>query len=214
MIDNELLPVVKKIALANRIDIYIDAGAFSVDESRKFLVKAKSLGFDLIIHGEQFTKGGVALAREMGVLSVDHLEIVEDKEIELLAASGVIPIVLPGASLGLGCRFAPARKLLDSGCSLAIGSDWNPGSAPMGDLLVQTAILGIFEKMTIAESLAGITFRAAYALGLKDRGVLKNRFIADLIGFPTSDYREILYLQGCLKPSKVWKRGEIVDDKS
>ncbi len=209
----ELLPIVKKLALADRIDIYIDDGAFSVDEARKYLLKAKSIGFDLVIHAEQFTKGGVSLACELGVLSVDHLEIVEDKEIKLLAASDVIPIVLPGASLGLGCRFASARKLLDSGCSLAIGSDWNPGSAPMGDLLVQTALLGIFEKMTIAESLAGITFRAANALSLKDRGVLKNGFIADMIGFPTSDYRDILYQQGSLKPSKVWKRGEIANDK-
>jgi imidazolonepropionase len=120
----------------------------------------------------------------------------------------VIPVVLPGSSLGLGGSFAPARKLLDAGCSLAIGSDWNPGSAPMGDLLLQTAILGIFEKMTMAESLAGITFRAAKALDLTDRGVLKQGFLGDMAGFPVSDYREIIYHQGSLAPSVVWKRGE------
>lgn len=210
MVVNELLPEVMKESLSKRIDIYIDNGAFTKDEARVYLIKAKKLGFDLAIHGEQFTTGGVSLACELGALSVDHLEMVQDHEINLLAGSTVIPVALPGASLGLGCQFAPARKLLDAGCSLAIGSDWNPGSAPMGDLLTQTAILGIFEKMTMAESLAAITFRAAAALDLTDRGVLRNGLLADMVGFPTSDYREILYNQGSLKPSMVWKKGEKV----
>jgi len=209
---NELLPEVMKRKLSKRVDIYIDEGAFTKDEARIYLNTAKKMGFDLAIHGEQFTASGVSLACELGALSVDHLELVHDHEINLLAGSTVIPVVLPGASLGLGCQFAPARKLLDTGCSLAIGSDWNPGSAPMGDLLMQTAILGIFEKMTIAESLAGITFRAAAALGLTDRGILRIGLLADIIGFPTSDYREILYNQGSLKPSMVWKRGEKVSE--
>ena len=207
---NELLPEVLNKSLSKRVDIYIDKGAFTVDEARIYLNAAKNMGFDLAIHGEQFTSGGVSLACELGALSVDHLEMVQEHEINLLAASTVIPVALPGASLGLGCQFAPTRKLLDAGCSLAIGSDWNPGSAPMGDLLMQTAILGIFEKMTMTESLAAITFRAAAALGMTDRGILRVGLLADMIGFPISDYREILYNQGSLKPSMVWKRGEVV----
>ncbi len=206
----DLLPDVNKRGLSHRVDIYIDNGAFSVNDARKYLTRAKSMGFELVIHGEQFTPGGVSLACELGVGSVDHLEVINDREIGFLAASNVVPVVLPGASLGLGCGFAPARKLLDAGCSLAIGSDWNPGSAPMGDLLMQAAVLGIFEKMTMAETLAGITFRAASALGLTDRGKLNQGFLADFAGFPASDYREILYNQGSLKPSLVWKRGERV----
>lgn len=209
----ELLPKIKKQELSNRVDIYIDNGAFTVEEARIYLQQAKGMGFDLVIHGDQFTTGGSLLACELMALSVDHLEAVSESEIKLLAASDVIPIVLPGASLGLGYQFAPARKLLDAGCSLTIGSDWNPGSAPMGDLLLQAAILGIFEKMTMAESLSGITFRAACALGLTDRGILKPGFLADIVGFPASDYREILYNQGSLKPSTVWKRGELVREK-
>ena len=205
---NELLPVIRSGNLTNRIDIYIDKGAFTPSEALVYLNQAKNLGFDLVIHGDQFTEGGVAVASELGALSVDHLETMNDHEIKLLAASNVIPIVLPGSSLGLGGRFAPARKLLDAGCSLAIGSDWNPGSAPMGDLLLQTALLGIFEKMTMAESLAGITFRAARALNLTDRGVLSLGLLADMAGFPVADYREIIYHQGSLDPSVVWKRGE------
>ena len=210
---NELLPDVRKRSLSNRIDIYIDKGAFTPGEARIYLEQAKNRGFDLVIHGEQFTTGGIALACELGALSVDHLEMAKETEIGLLALSNVIPVALPGASLGLGCGFAPARKLLDAGCSLAIGSDWNPGSAPMGDLLLQTAILGTFEKMTMAESLAGITFRAARALGLTDRGIIKEGFLGDIAGFPTTDFREILYHQGSLKPSLVWKRGERKNEK-
>jgi imidazolonepropionase len=89
--------------------------------------------------------------------------------LKCLANSEVIPVALPGASMGLGEAFAPARKLLDAGASLAIASDWNPGSAPMGNLLVQAAVLGAYEKLSITETLAGVTFRAAAALGLDDQ---------------------------------------------
>ena len=205
---HELLPDIKRRNLSSRADIFIDSGAFTIDEARVYLNAAKNIGFDLVIHGDQFTTGGVALACALGARSVDHLDMTKEDDIKLLAASDVIPVVLPGSSLGLGNPFAPARKLLDAGCSLAIGSDWNPGSAPMGDLLFQTALLGIFEKMTMAESLSGITFRAAMALGLTDRGILKKGFLGDIAGFPVSDYREIIYHQGSLNPSVVWKRGE------
>jgi imidazolonepropionase len=210
---NELLPEINRRKLTNRVDIFVDESAFSTENAFEYLTRAKLMGFDLVVHGEQFTSGGVGLACSLGAASVDHLEAIKDHEIQLLAASNVVAVALPGASLGLGCQFSPARKLLDAGCSLAIGSDWNPGSAPMGDLLLQTSILGIFEKMTMAESLAAITVRAANALGLKDRGILKKGYLADFIGFTVSDYREILYNQGSLKPSKVWKHGNLENEE-
>ena len=77
----------------------------------------------------------------------------------------MVAVALPGASLGLGMEFTPARRLLDAGASVAIATDWNPGSAPMGDLLVQTSLLGIYEKLTAAELIAGVTYRSAAALG-------------------------------------------------
>ena len=122
----------------------------------------------------------------------------------------MVGTALPCASIGLGCDFTKARLLLDFGGCLAIASDWNPGSAPMGDLLTQAAILSAFEKLSTAETFAGITFRAAKALGLNDRGILATGKIADFIAFPTSDYREILYHQGQMSPSIVWKRGETI----
>jgi len=175
-----------------------------------YLKAAHQLGFDITIHADQFRVGGSAIACEIGALSADHLEFSGDKEIELLAKSSVIPVALPASSLGLGNKFIPARKLLDKGASLAIGSDWNPGSAPMGDLLLSAAILGMYEKLNTAETFAAITFRAAKALGLSDRGILKPGYKADFIAFELNDYKEILYNQGRIKPALIWKNGILV----
>ena len=149
------------------------------------------------------------MAISCGALSADHLEASGPAEIQALANSEVIATALPGASLGLGCGFTPSRALLDAGACLAIASDYNPGSAPMGDLLTQAALLGTFEKLSNAEVLAGITFRAAAALGLHDRGRLVKGYKADIAIFQTGHYNEILYQQGQLRPVQVVKNGRI-----
>ncbi len=206
-IADELLSKVINKGLANRVDIFIEESAFNSKDALEYLLKAQHMGFEIAVHADQFTTGGSKVAIEADAVSADHLEASTDEEIKMLAESYTIPVALPGASLGLGEPFTPARKLLDAGASLAIGSDWNPGSAPMGDLLVQAAILGVFEKLTCAETLAGITVRAAAALNLKDRGIIANGYQADIIAFNFNDYREILYNQGKIKPLKVWKKG-------
>lgn len=213
MIATNLFPILKKENLTNRIDAFIEKSAFSPEEISPYFQKAKEMGFDLSVHADQFTTGGSTVAVNFGAVSADHLEASGEKEIELLAQSKTIAVALPGASLGLGCSFTPARKILDQGGSLVIASDWNPGSAPMGDLLAQASILATFEKLSTAEILAGITFRAAAALGLNDRGKIAPGYLADFILFTTSDYREILYQQGKLKPEMVWKNGERVIEK-
>lgn len=212
LILNELVPIVKREDLASRFDIFIEQGSFGIERARRYLAQLKSHDFQLTVHGDQFTVGGSQVAIDCGAVSVDHLEASGDKEIAALSESNVIPVVLPGASIGLGCSFAPARKLLDAGCSLAIASDWNPGSAPQGDLLAQASIISTFEKLSTAEVFAGLTFRAAAALRLMDRGRIDAGMLADFVGFPTNDYREILYHQGGLRPSRVWKGGEGVYD--
>lgn len=208
MLLQELLPIVMQNQLANRVDIFVEESAFSVEEARVYLQAAKKMGFDLVIHADQFSCGGSMLGIEIDALSVDHLEASGEMEIKALATSNVIPMALPGCSLGLGYAFAPCRKMLDAGASLAIGSDWNPGSAPMGDILIQASIMGMAEKLSSAELFAGMTFRAAAALNLQDRGKLVNGVLADFIAFPTDDYRDIFYYQGKMKPQFVWKRGE------
>jgi len=205
---NELLPAVSKKRLAKRVDIFIEKEAFSEKDAITFLKKAKIMGFDLTVHADQFTTGGSRAAVATDANSADHLEASRNKEIQALAASQVIAVVLPGSSLGLGTAFAPARKILDAGGALAIGSDWNPGSAPMGDLLTQAAILGAHEKLSMAETLTAITIRAAHALNLTDRGTLTRGMIADITAYPCSDFQEILYQQGQMKPAAVWKKGK------
>ena len=205
-----LFPVLQSEKLTNRIDAFIETSAFSASEIAPYLQSAKELGFDITIHADQFTTSGSEVAVQYGALSADHLEASGGKEIELLAQSKTIAVALPGASVGLGCAFAPARKILDKGGALAIASDWNPGSAPMGDLICQASILATFEKLTTAEVFAGITFRAAAALNLFDRGRLIAGNKADFVLYPSNDYRDILYYQGSLRPSKVWKSGKLV----
>jgi imidazolonepropionase len=207
MLVNEIFPVLKEKNLANRIDIFTEKSAFSIEESRKYLHKAKENGFEITIHADQFTPGGSLLAVEFNALSADHLEFSGDEEIKALAKSNVVATALPGASIGLGMQYTPARKLLDAGACVSIASDWNPGSAPMGDLLTQASILATFEKLSMAEVLSGITFRAAKALNLNDRGILETGKMADFVSFPTNDFRNIIYLQGQLKPNEVWKNG-------
>ncbi len=206
----QLLPTLLAEKLTRRVDAFIEQGAFSAEQIAPYFAEARRLGFKITVHADQFHAGGSAVAVAFDALSADHLEASGDADIQALAQSRVIPVALPGASLGLGCAFAPARRLLDAGCSLAIASDWNPGSAPMGDLLTQAAILGTFEKLTTAEVFAAITFRAALALDCHDRGRLRAGLLADFILFPGNDYREILYQQGQLKPRQVWKRGKVV----
>lgn len=208
-ITTELLPVIKKEKLAERVDIFIEESAFEPDVSKYFLSKAREMGFAITVHADQFTTGGSLVAVESDALSADHLEASTEVEINRLAKSNTVATVLPGASLGLGIPFAPTRKLLDAGCCLAIASDWNPGSAPMGDLLTQASLLGVYEKLSSTELLAGITFRAARALGLHQLGKLQEGYVADIIGFEASGYQEIFYHQGQLKPSFCWIKGEL-----
>lgn len=207
-ISEELFPLIQKEKLCNRIDAFVEKSAFSPEEIKSYFQKAKDLGFDITVHADQFTTGGSEIAIQFEAKSADHLEVSADLEIMQLVKSNVIAVALPGASLGLGCGFTPARKILDQGGALAIASDWNPGSAPMGDLIAQASILATFEKLSTAEVFAGITFRAAAALGLGDRGRLKVGFLADFCLFATSDLQEILYHQGSMKPDQVWKKGK------
>jgi imidazolonepropionase len=209
-ISTKLFPILKSENLTNRIDAFIEESAFSPLEIAPYFKKARAMDFSITVHADQFSVGGSETAVHYNAVSADHLEASGAREIELLAKSNTISIALPGASIGLGCDFTPARKLLDAGGALAIASDYNPGSAPMGDLLTQASILGTFEKLSNAEVLAGITSRAAAALELNDRGTLEKGKVADFISFPTNNYKEITYHQGQLKPNGIWKNGNKV----
>ncbi|HRR09235.1 MAG TPA: imidazolonepropionase [Rhodothermales bacterium] len=207
-IEHELWPLIQKEKLSKRIDIFIERSAFSSETSLIYLQKARQAGFSVCVHADQFTTGGSAVAVKTGAASADHLEASGQKEIEHIAASKTVAIALPGASMGLGEPFAPARALLDAGATVAIASDFNPGSAPMGHLLLQASVLATYQKLSTAEVFAGLTFRAAKALELYDIGSLQTGYVGDFQAYPTYDYREILYSQGRMEPFCVWKRGQ------
>lgn len=200
-----LLPVIKEKELSNRVDIFIEETAFCNNEASRFLIAANLLGFQSTVHADQFTPGSSLIAVSCGAHSADHLEASTDREIKAIAGSNTVAVVLPGASFGLGMPYAPARKLLDEGACVAIASDWNPGSAPQGDLLMQAAVMGASEKLNTTETFAALTVRAAHALRLKDRGIIDKGMKAQLQAYPTGDYRDILYYQGSMKPFRVWK---------
>lgn len=206
---DEILPKVKEENLAKRVDVFIEKSAFQPKESRKFLEKAKEMGFEITVHADQFTSGSSRIAVEVNAFSADHLEATIDEDIEFLAKSETVAVALPGASIGLGEPFTPARKILDKNGILAIASDWNPGSAPMGNLIAQASILATFQKLTTAEVLAGITFRAAKALNLTDRGILKKGMKPDFVVFETDNFQNILYNQGSLVASEVYIDGKL-----
>lgn len=209
----DLFPILVQENLTHRVDAFIEQTAFTPSVIGPYLEAAKAHGFDLCIHADQFSTAGSQVAIQYGALSADHLEASTQKEIQALAASNTLAMALPGASLGLGMGFAPARALLDAGAGLVIASDWNPGSAPMGHLLCQAALLGAAEKLSHAEVLAGISYRAAAALALTDRGVLSTGKMADILLFPTAHYRNILYQQGMMGPSMIFKSGQLVYKK-
>ena len=142
----------------------------------------------------------IALAKYLNGHNIDDTGHDNHAENENFRLTTLSKAVLTG-------EVSSVKVLLDAGANLAISTDWNPGSAPMGDLLVQASLLGIYEKLSSAELLAGITFRAAKALGLSDRGRLSVGFQADMIAFPVKDYRDVFYNQGRVKPSMVWKKG-------
>ncbi|MNG74827.1 Imidazolonepropionase [compost metagenome] len=210
LMEATLFPELKAQQLANRVDAFIEKTAFDAETIKPYLQRAKEMGFDLTVHADQFSTSGSQVAVELGARSADHLEASTAVEIELLAHSDTVAVALPAASIGIGCAFTPARKLLDAGASLAIASDWNPGSAPIGQLLTSACILATMEKLSNAEVLSALTFRAAYALNLHDRGKLVKGMRADFSLFQTDNYQNITYYQGSMQPSAVWKNGKEV----
>lgn len=209
-IENELFPILVEENLTKRIDAFIEEEAFDAKVTIPYFEKAKDLGFDITVHADQFSTGGSEIAVRVGAVSADHLEVSTAKEIELLANSDTVATALPGASLGLGCPFTPARALLDAGACLAIASDWNPGSAPQGNIIAQAAILASFQKLSNAEVLAGVTARAAYALRTEKFGSLIEGNQANFTIFDADNYQEITYQQGRLLPEMVYINGEKV----
>jgi len=177
-------------------DVFCEKGAFTVEQSRKVLETAKSLGFRLKAHVGQFTdNGGSRMGMSLGATSIDHLDTVTDEDISSLANSNSVGVVIPTENFSAGrTQFAPARKLIDSGCAIALSTDFNPGSAPCPSLPTAMAIAARYQKLLPAECLNAATINAAYSVGLGDAaGSIEIDKRADLVVLDTQDYRQMVY---------------------
>ena len=192
-------------------DVFCEKGAFSLDQSRKVLETAKSLGFKLKAHADQFTNLGCScLAMEMGAASIDHLDEVSDDEVKLLAVSNTAGVVIPTENFSAGkTTFANARKLIDAACAVAISTDYNPGSAPCPSMPMAMAIACRYQKLLPSEALNAATINSAHALGLAHRvGSIEVGKLADVLLIDTEDYRQIAYEFGGNLVSAVFKSGK------
>ena len=168
LIIDKMLPVIAKEKLAEYIDVFCEKGYFTVKETGLLLTAGKKYGLIPKIHVNQFNAfGGVQIGVKHNALSVDHLEVVRMDDIEALTNTSTIPVALPNCAHFIGIPFTPARALIDAGLPLALASDYNPGSAPSGNMN-QVAALGCIKmKMTPEEVINAATINGAYAMGLE-----------------------------------------------
>ena len=168
LIINELLPLIAKEELAEYIDVFCEKNYFSVDEMAEIISAGKEYGLIPKVHVNQFTiLGGVKKAVEMGALSVDHLEEIDEEDILALQNSNCMPTFLPGCSHFLGLPFGDTRKIIAADLPLALASDFNPGSAPNYNLFTIWSLACIKMRMTPEEALNALTINSAYAMGLQ-----------------------------------------------
>ncbi len=204
----KVLPLVKKKKLSNRVDIFIEKGFFTKENSKKYLQKAQSMGFQIVIHADQLSlSGGADLAVELGALSADHLICIEDREIKKLATSQVTAVLLPTADLYMKCKYPPAKKMIDQGVRVAVATDFNPGSAPSLDLQLAGVLARLQMEMTLPQVLAAYTVGASFALGLeKIIGSLEVGKHADFIGTSKS-WNESFYMPGSAFTETTYSQG-------
>lgn len=190
-----LIPRVARQRLARFCDVFVDDGAFTPEEARRILVAARAHGLGLKVHADQLSAGGGAgLAAQMGAVSAEHLEYASDRDIKALAKSGTVAVSLPLASLYLGERYLPARKMLAAGVRVAVATDFNPGSAPSYHLPLAMTLACLNQAMTPQEALMGATSVAAQALSLHgDRGSLRPGYRADLAIIDAPSLNQWLY---------------------
>lgn len=207
MIVNEMLPRVAEEKLAFYVDVFCDKGFFTPEETDRILSASAKYGLRGKIHGQELAdSGGVEVAVKNQALSVDHLESMTERDIELLKSCGddmPMPTALPGTSFFLNMPFAPGRRIIDSGLPLAIASDYNPGSTPSGDMKFAVSLACIKMRLLPEEALNAATVNGAAAIGLSEnygcirKGSIANIFITDPI--PSIDYLPYAYMSPIIR---------------
>lgn len=180
---NEMLPKIAEEKLAEYIDVFCEEGYFSVADMERILSEGKKYNLIPKVHVNQFNSiGGIAAAVKHNALSVDHLEVLTDKDLEALKNSETIPVALPSCSYFLSIPYTPGRKIIDAGLPLALATDYNPGSTPSGNMNFVVATACIKMRLTPEEAINAATINGAYAMGLsKTHGSITKGKTANLI---------------------------------
>lgn len=166
---------------ADAIDVYVDRGAFTVEEGEQILTAGRARGLRVRIHAEQVAyTGAAAMAARLGALSADHLEQIDAAGIAAMAAHGTVAVLLPAAMLYLRDPSPPVAALREAGVRFAVATDWNPGTSPVGDPWIAGTLACVTMGLTVEEVLLGMTVNAGRALGRQDLGVLEVGGRADL----------------------------------
>ncbi len=178
------------------VDVFAERNAFDVEQAGRVLRTARELGYRVKAHVDQFTNlGGSQLGMELKAVSIDHLDAISDDEIAMLAESDTVGVVIPTENFNAGkTQFAPARRLIDAGCAVALSTDYNPGSAPCPSMPMAMAISCRYQKLLPSEALNAATVNAAWAIGLgKTEGSIEVGKRASWLLFDADDYRQIAY---------------------
>jgi imidazolonepropionase len=193
-------------------DVFCEEGAFSLEQSRRILERAKEIGMGLKIHADEFTSlGGAALAAELGATSADHLACTPEEEIKLLADSGTVAVLLPGTPFGLGeAHYSPARKMIELGVPVALATDLNPGTCYCEAMPFVMALACHQMGMTPAEAIVAATVNAAHAVSMGNEvGSLEVGKKGDLLILDVPDYRHLTYRFGTNLVETTVKGGRI-----
>ena len=210
-----MLPIIKESNLAEFCDIFCEDSVFNVEESRHILKEAKKCAFKLKIHADEIVSlGGAELAGELSAISAEHLMAISDKGIKELCKNNVIANILPGTSFNLGKDYAPVRKMIDKGITVAISTDYNPGSCPCENIQLAMNIASAQIKMTPIEIFKSVTINAAKAVERQDTiGSLEVGKLADFVVFNVENLNYIFYNFGINHVEDVYKQGEKVISK-
>ena len=210
LIKHEMLPIIEKENLADYIDVFCEEGFFNVPETKEICIAGKSIGLKPKIHANQLSvSGGVELGVELGALSVDHLESMDETAIRSLSSSNTIGTLLPTAAYFLRMPYQPARDLIEAGCAIAIASDYNPGSSPSGNMNTVVSMSCIQLKMLPEEAINAATINGAYAMGLEESvgSIMKGKLANLIFTKPIPSIAYIPYAFGSNLIDKVMVKG-------
>lgn len=214
MLIHDVIPKVASEKLAEYIDIFCETGYFSVADTALILEAGKKYGLIPKIHVNQFTAiGGVEAGVKFDALSVDHLEVMNPEDIDVLKGSKTMPVALPSCSYFLSIPYTPARDIIDAGLPLALATDYNPGSTPSGNMNFVVATACIKMKMTPEEAINAATINGAYAMGLENEvgSITKGKLANLILTKPINSYGFIPYSFGTHQIESVFLKGKKVD---